>query len=365
MIILHLLLIIALNIYLPWRLGGLLGLKNKIWLYILFAAAFISCFVIMALMTRYDNILVSAYYNLASAWIGVFLYLVCFMVIFEIINFIHKLPSVKAGRTIVILTAALSVYSLFNAVSFKTAYVSIPVKNLENEVKIVQLSDIHLGAARGKNYLAKIVIKTNELNPDLVVITGDIADGKAALNKDMFAPLKDLRSPVYFVYGNHDVYVGLDEIIKKLEENNVKVMRNEILFTNGIKLIGLNYMKADDSVYDPHQVTDETIKDILPALDLSGDEPKIVLHHGPWGIEYMNEHGIDLVLAGHTHAGQIFPASLMAKARFPHNKGLAEYKGTYMYVSQGAGTFLPRMRLMTNNEINFITLERQAAESNE
>ncbi|MDR0311527.1 MAG: metallophosphoesterase, partial [Acidobacteriota bacterium] len=247
-------------------------------------------------------------------------------------------------------------YSLLNAVSFKTAYIAISVKNLENEVKIAQISDVHLGAARCKSYLEKIVKKTNEFKPDFVAITGDIADGKAALNKDMLAPLKDLEAPAYFVYGNHDVYTGLDEIIKKLEENNVKVMQNEVLTVNGIKLIGLKYMKADDSAYDPHQVTDETVKDTLPVLDLSGDNPKVVLHHGPWGIEYMNKHGVDLALTGHTHAGQIFPASLIAKKNFPYNRGLYEYNGTYMYVSQGAGTFLPRMRLGTNNEINLITL---------
>ena len=353
---LQLLLIIGLNIYLPWRLGGLFGLQRKIWLYVLFAAALVSGIAAMSLVTKFDNILVNAYYNLASAWIGIFLYLSCFMIIFEIVNLIYKLPPKKAGRTIVILTLTVTVYSLFNAVSFKTAYVSIPVKNLENEVKIAQISDVHLGAARGKSYLEKIVKKVNEFNPGFVAITGDIADGKAALSRNMLAPLKDLRAPAYFVYGNHDVYAGLGELIKKLEENNVTVMQNEVLITDGIKLIGLKYMKADDSVYDPHQVTDETVKDTLPVLDLSGDNPKVVLHHGPWGVEYMNEYGVDLVLAGHTHAGQIFPASLIAKKNFPFNRGLYEYKGTYVYVSQGASTFLPRMRLGTNNEINFITL---------
>jgi predicted MPP superfamily phosphohydrolase len=279
------------------------------------------------------------------------------MIIFEIINLIHKLPPARSGWTVIILTAAVSLYALFNALSFTIASVSIPIKNLKNEVKIAQISDVHLGAARGKGYLEKIVAKTNEFKPDFVVITGDIADSRAALTGEMFTPLKNLEAPAYFVYGNHDAYIGLNEIINKMKENNVQILGNEVVVTNGLKLIGLNYMKADDTVYDPHQVTAETIKDILPTLDLSGDNPKVALHHGPWGIEYMNEYGIDLVLAGHTHGGQIFPANLMAKLIFPYVKGLAAYKGTYMYVSQGAGTFLPRMRLGTNNEINFISLE--------
>ena len=356
MVILQLLVIIGLNVYLPWRLGALLGLQSKVWLYILFSVGLVSGIASLFIVTRFDNILVNAYCNLTWAWLGVLLYLSCFMIIFEVVNLIRKLPPVTTGWTIIVLTALISMYSLFNASFFKVANIAIPVKNLKNEIKIVQISDVHLGIARGRSYLAEVVKAANELKPDFIVITGDIADGKAALNRDMFAPLKDLQRPAFFVYGNHDVYVGLDEIIKKMRENNVTVMQNEVLIVNDIKLVGINYMKADDTVHDPHQVTDKTIKDILPTLDLSGDNPKVVLHHGPWGVEYMNEHGVDLVLAGHTHAGQVFPLSLMAKMRFPYNRGLAEYKGTYIYVSQGAGTFLAKMRLGTSNEINLITL---------
>jgi len=356
MFIITLGIILGLNIYLPWRLGRLLALKNKVWPQILFAAGLGSGFLSMFLLTKYDNVLVSAYYNLTWTWLGTLIFLSGLMLIFEIVNLIYKLPPRSAGRAMVVLSAALAAYALANAASFKVTPATIPLEGLKDEVKIVQISDVHLGAARGRGYLAGIVEKTNELKPDLVVITGDMADSKAALRGDMFVPLKDLRAPAYFVYGNHDVYVGLEEIIKKMRENNVTVMRNEVLTQGELKLVGLNYMKADDSVYDPHQVTRETIKDILPTLDLSGAEPKVVLQHGPWGLEYLNEQGVALVLAGHTHAGQIFPVSLLAKIRFPYNQGLSEYKGTAIYVSQGAGTFLPRMRLGTQNEINFITL---------
>jgi predicted MPP superfamily phosphohydrolase len=362
MTIAFLVLFIGLNVYLPWRLGNLLALQNKVWLFVIFGAGLISAFATMALKTRFDSVPISITYNIAWAWIGMFFFLSLLMISFEIINLIYKfsvgkpLPPIKAGLTVIILTAVLSIYSLINAASFKVANITIPIANLTNDVRIVQISDVHLGVSRSERYLAKIVQKTNELKPDFVVITGDIADSKAALRENMFAPLKKLEAPAYFVYGNHDVYVGLDEIVKRLEENRVKVLRNEVLKTNGITLAGINYMKADDSVHDPHQVSDETIKDILPTLGLSGDRPIIVLHHGPWGIEYMNEHGVDIVLAGHTHAGQLFPGNLIANTMFPYNKGLAEYKGTHMYVSQGVATYLPRMRLGTNNEINLITL---------
>ena len=350
-------LVTTLSMYLPWRLGNLLALKNMAWLYALFFVGLISSFATISLITKFDTIFVRLYYNLTWTWMGIFIFLCCFMMVFEAVNLIYKLPPAKAAWTVIALTAAVSAYALLNAASFKVTNVSIPIKNLGNEVRIVQISDIHLGVSRSESYLEKIVEKTNKLNPDFVVLTGDIADSKLALSKNMFRSFKDLQAPAYFVYGNHDVYIGLDEIIKNLEENNVVVLQNEVVTTNGIQLVGINYMKADDSVYDPHQVTDDTIKNILPTLPLRGGEPVVLLHHGPWGIEYMNRHGVDLVLAGHTHAGQIFPATIMAGLSFPYTRGLAEYNGTFMYVSQGAGTFLSRMRLGTRNEITFISLK--------
>ena len=354
--ILALFLTIGLHIYLPWRIGSLFALQNKTWLYILFAVGLISYFVSMSLKTRFDSILINIFCNVSMTCLGIFIFLSCFMLIFEIVNLVHKLPPAKAGMTVIILTAVLSIYSLISAYSFKVSNITIPVKGIENEVKIVQISDVHLGASRGERYLAKIVEKTNELNPDFTVITGDMADSRSALTKNMFTPLKNLKMPVYFVSGNHDVYIGLEEVENSLKENNVIVLQNEVVDAFGLRLVGLNYMSADDSEYDPHRVSDETIENILPTLDFSGNNPIVVLHHGPWGMEYINEYGVNLILAGHTHAGQIFPATLIANIMFPYNKGLHEYKGTYIYISQGAGTYLPIMRLGSNNEINFITL---------
>ena len=355
--LLCLLLIIGLFVYLPWRLGNLFTLSRKRCLFILFAFMLISGIISMHLVARFDSALVSAYYYLAWTWLGAFVFLCCFMLVFEVANLIYAFSPVKAGWTIIALTAVVTAYSMFQATSFEVAYITIPIKGLEHEVRIVQISDVHLGVSRGEGYLTKIVSKTNELKPDFVAITGDLADSKAAISKNMFAAFRDMQAPGYYVFGNHEAYVGLDIVIKSLKENNITVLQNEVSIVNGIKLVGLNYMKADDRVYDPHQVTGETIKDILPSLDLSGGLPLLVLHHGPWGIEYLSDYGIDLVLAGHTHNGQIFPGNLLSKTvLFPYSKGLADYNGTYIYVSQGAGTFFPRMRLGTNNEINFITL---------
>jgi hypothetical protein len=174
---------IGLNIYLPWRLSMLLALQNPIWLYILFAVGFIGGLTTMFLITKFDNIVINTFYNVTWTWLGMLLFLICLMIIFEIVNLIFPLPPLIAGWTIIALTVALSAFSMINASSFKVNQVNIPIKNLENEVKIAQISDLHLGVTVGKNYLIKIVNKINELNPDFVVITGDLTDSKAAFKQ--------------------------------------------------------------------------------------------------------------------------------------------------------------------------------------
>ncbi|MFV0590922.1 MAG: hypothetical protein ACK5M7_06020 [Draconibacterium sp.] len=92
-------------------------------------------------------------------------------------------------------------------------------------------------------------------------------------------------------------------------------------------------------------------------LNIFPEQPTVLLHHSPDGIEYANRHGVDLYLAGHTHNGQLFPFNLLVPLFYKYNKGLSDFKGTNIYVSQGAGAFGPPMRVGTISEMPFITLK--------
>lgn len=93
-------------------------------------------------------------------------------------------------------------------------------------------------------------------------------------------------------------------------------------------------------------------------MDIDPTLPSILLHHNPVGAKYAAENGINLYLAGHTHAGQIFPATLVAKMMFEYNKGLYKYDDNMqIYVSQGTGTFGPPMRLGTHSELTILHLK--------
>lgn len=99
------------------------------------------------------------------------------------------------------------------------------------------------------------------------------------------------------------------------------------------------------------------MKSILPGIPTDPDLPTILLHHSPDGIQYANEKGVDLYLTGHTHAGQLFPVTLIGELIYTYNKGLHDYNGTKIFVGEGAGTFGPPMRVGSHSTITVFDLK--------
>ena len=222
----------------------------------------------------------------------------------------------------------------------------------------MHLSDIHVGHHRGRRYLEKIVDETNRRKPDLVLITGDLLDSKAAFRPGELEPLARFAAPVYYVGGNHENYVDAERAFALAKQYGVTVLRCEMVETNGLQLVGLDYLNADEDTFELHPSDDpRTIKSVLASLHLKDDMPSLLLHHSPAGAQYAAAKGIDLLVAGHTHGGQFFPGTLVTATIFPFNHGLYQRGPLQVFVSQGAGTFMSRIRLGTSNELNVLRLK--------
>jgi predicted MPP superfamily phosphohydrolase len=164
------------------------------------------------------------------------------------------------------------------------------------------------------------------------------------------------EAQVFFATGNHEHYVDMDKALDIIAGHRVRILHNEVVLTHGFQLVGLDYMNADENTFDMHAVNKLTIKEELPKIFLDRNLPVVLMHHSPVGLDYVVKAGVDLMLSGHTHAGQMFPATLINNFLFPLNKGLHQIDGTAFFVSQGAGTYGPRIRLGSSNEINLIRL---------
>jgi predicted MPP superfamily phosphohydrolase len=141
----------------------------------------------------------------------------------------------------------------------------------------MQLSDIHVGHHRGRKYLEKIVESTNQRKPDIVLITGDLIDSEAAFLPEELEPLARFPAPVYYVRGNHEKYVDAERTFALVKKYGVNVLRNQVVETHGLQLVGLDYMNADEDTFDLHP-------SVLTSLHLKGGMPSVLLHHSPAGL---------------------------------------------------------------------------------
>lgn len=296
--------------------------------------------------------------NVLGGYLFVFyLFVLIFLILLHAIQLIWNPPLVWSGLTVLALAFLVTIVGVLKASSFNVVESEIQIAELENELRIMQITDVHIGHHRGREYLEKIIEATNQRNPDLVLIAGDLVDSAIAFQPDVLAPLSRLKSPVYFVGGNHEEYVDSELAFKLIEQQGINVLHNEIIETHGIQLVGLNYMNADENTFDMHPSSRTgTIKSALHELPLKQEIPSILLHHSPVGFVYADKAGIDLMLSGHTHAGQVFPATLLAKHIFSMNRGFYQHGQTKVLVSQGAGTYMVRVRLGSSNEINLLHL---------
>ena len=324
-----------------------------------FVNLFIIAFLCMTAFATTANPIGKGIFIFGGIAISLFLFLLMSVAIVDLFNLIFKFsPQVRGGLSVG-LALILTVYGVWNANTIKVKEVTIPVKGLTQEIRAVHITDVHLGNFRGQGEANKIVHKIKELNPDVVFNTGDMFDSKAHFGegKDVLSAFRTLDIPHYFVYGNHDQHVGVDEVIKQMGSANVIVLLNEIANFGELQIIGLNNMLSDRNSFDMHAMSDsETIEDVLNKLDIKESSPTIILHHRPDGVKYMENKGTNLLLAGHTHAGQIFPFTFVAKLMFGYNRGLYKYKTMDIYVSEGIGTIFVPVRLGTSNEMTLLRL---------
>ncbi len=219
---------------------------------------------------------------------------------------------------------------------------------------IVQLSDVHVGHTIRRPFMEEIVARVNRLQPDLVVITGDLFDRTAARIADDLKPLQNITAPTYFVTGNHEYFRGVTPALEMLRTLDVTPLTNQhriIETPNGhFNLVGLNDLVGERFGAEPFDID-------AAYHGVNSDLPTIVLSHQPKSIHHFTGRRCDLMLSGHTHGGQIFPFGLLVKLDQPYASGLHQHgPETQIFVSRGTGYWGPAIRVLAPSEISQITI---------
>jgi predicted MPP superfamily phosphohydrolase len=236
-------------------------------------------------------------------------------------------------------------------IEIRNLEITIPKGNSKiDELNIVMASDIHLSPIDGERLLVKIVEKMNSLNPDIILLAGDIVDDKAkVLDERGIGESFRKLNPKYGVYsinGNHEFINEVESCVSYAEKFGIKFLRDGYAsIDRSFYVIGREDSSMPQFTGKQRKSLNEIIKDI-PA-----NYPKILLDHTPFKLEQAQQNNIDLQLSGHTHHGQIWPASIVTNMIYEISWGYKKKGSTHIYVSSGAGTWGPPVRTGSNSEI--------------
>jgi uncharacterized protein len=249
---------------------------------------------------------------------------------------------------------AVALYGLLNSVIPRTVRVAIDLPHLPaywHGRTVALVSDVHLGNIRGRLFVRHLVWRLRRRSPEAVFISGDMFDGTRIDVERAASPWRGLRpsSGVYFVSGNHDERGKRNVYAAALERTGIRVLNNEKVVARGLQVMGVHDAETHDR---------DLYAKILRQAAIDPDCASILLAHQPINLDIAEAAGVSLQLSGHTHGGQFWPWSLMARrvhGRFVY--GLNPHRRMLVYTSSGAGTWGPPFRVGTRSEIVFLTFQ--------
>jgi len=367
----------GINYYIGVRLWQYVGmdipfLNNKIY-WIIFSLIVVAYIISMIIPSIVPSVVPNTFNIVGSYWMALMFYLI---LIFPIIDLVKILNSrfefissdilattnvqLIVTTVLIIFLFGLMIYGTWNGRSVKVTKYDLDINknggNLQS-LKVIMVSDIHLGGIVNNQRLTKMVNEINELNPDIVLIPGDLIDSKLGpfIKENMSYNFKRLKSKygTYASLGNHDAMRDkVETVVKSFDEAGIKVLRDEaLLIDNSFYLIG----RDDPSLGQSEKTKRKKLSYIINDLDKA--KPFIVMDHQPQNLSETQEHGIDLQVSGHTHKGQLFPANIITNRIFELDYGYLKKDKSNIIVSSGYGTWGPPIRLGSRCEIVEINLE--------
>ncbi|WP_339804581.1 metallophosphoesterase [Paenibacillus sp. FSL R5-0744] len=318
-----------------------------------------------------DSSIVNFIGQFGDYWMGIYFYLFLLLLLSDVILLISKwikiIPSPAPKRVIfhtrsvvLILVIGLVSYGIYNANQIKEVTYPIQIhKSMSlDHLNIVLISDLHLGYVNDVKFIEDVVDRINNMQPDIVLMSGDIFNGNyyALSNPSQGIELLNTIQSTYGVYaclGNHDAGRSYDEIVNFIDKSNIKLLNDEhVVIDNQFVVVGRRDSSPIGDQGHARAVTSEVMGNIDTTM------PVIVMDHQPTNmIQYGDD--VDLILSGHTHQGQVFPANLITNAMFTVDYGHYQKNldSPQVIVTSGVGTWGPPLRIGTNSEIAQIKVD--------
>jgi predicted MPP superfamily phosphohydrolase len=311
---------------------------------------------------------VSAY--VGYTWLGLLFLFSSYAFLMDVLRFVLSAGGLFFGRNIfpsavsasyrfflpLVLAVITSVYGYYEARDIRTKNITIRTSRIPaaiGRLRIVQISDVHLGLIVREERLRRILAVVKAAHPDMLVSTGDLVDGEICrLNhlSNLLAEIKP-RYGKYAVTGNHEFYAGFEQAKCFTEDAGFTFLRGDAVIPGGI----INIAGVDDPAGRTFGLSKNISEEVLLG-DLPEDNFTILLKHRPL-IDENAAPFFDLQLSGHVHGGQIFPFTIATWLYYPVTSGYAKVSDrAYLYESRGAGTWGPPIRFLAPPEVAVIDL---------
>jgi predicted MPP superfamily phosphohydrolase len=308
---------------------------------------------------RFSNLLVRLFYTLAAAWLGMLVYFflaACACWLLYPLALLAGLHGTERPLAVVLFSLAIAacLYGIVNAARTRVHRVTIKLANLPAAWRgrtAALVSDTHLGDVRNRRFLRRIVALLTRLRPDIVFIPGDVYDGTRADVDWLAEPWSQLSVPLgaYFVAGNHEEFTSREKYLTALQKHGIRVLNNEKVTVDGLQIVGVHFSESSD----PNR-----FRSILQGAAVDRGRAAVLLCHAPHHLAISEQEGISLQLSGHTHGGQFFPFTLIVSRIYgQYVHGLQRLGNLRVYITWGAGTWGPPLRVGTKPEIVLLRFE--------
>lgn len=291
---------------------------------------------------------------IGNYWLAIFSLSLMILPVIHVLMLLLRLTSLHRQKVRVVATIVGSVvllsalaYGSYMAYTPKVTTYEIDIdKPYKQNLNVVMFSDTHFGYLSGAKHAERLVQEVNALEPDIILIPGDIIDDDLEIveKKEIFGILAGLEAKlgVYGSLGNHDRYRGdLATLIDAIEKSNIKILHDEVLIVDdAIAVIG-----RKDYSEGPRAATSEL------TAQLDKQMPIFLMDHQPYEFAEAEAAGVDLVVSGHTHKGQIAPGHLITQRLFENDYGYMSKGQLHSIVSSGFGFWGPPIRIGSQSEI--------------
>jgi len=357
-----------------WQSLEIFG-RYRMWFAVIFWMVALLYFVFPLLsMKGVSGALYDALFVIGSNWIAVMLYGFLILFAIDILRIVGWIGNIKPdfiyhnyllskaiifGAVCITMTVILAM-GYNNAQRLRTTHREIPIEKSAGqltELRVVMVSDIHMGHINGRKFLARVVDAINEQQPDLVLIAGDAFDmsPEPVIKQDMGIEFERLQSKygVYMVSGNHE-YIGI-----RADRNAIHTTFS-YMASHGVQPLQDSVVLIDSSFYvagrkDRSDRSRKTIPELLHGID--PQLPIIMADHQPYQLDEVEQAGVDLQLSGHTHHGQMWPLNYIVSKMYEQDWGFLQKGKSNFYVSCGVGTWGPPIRTAGYSEVVVIDLK--------